>query len=121
MNNTKDKSFEELIAEAPHSYPITDMEIAIITKVFTLSRAIHNGVIADDKGRYHRITESGLDFFVELHNFLVDIIKEDSEAIRKMDYVIDLINNVEQVNKAAHTVGKGGAVNNLRSVNCATK
>lgn len=118
MNNTtENKSFEELVKEAPHSYPITDMEIALITKLFTLSDVIHSGLICDEKGHYHKVTEAGLDFFTDLHNFLVDIVKEDSEAIRKMDYVTDLIKTVQQNNKAARTVGKGGAVNNFRTVN----
>lgn len=118
MNNTtKDKSFKELISEAPHSYPITDMEIALITKLFTLSSVIHSGLLCDEKGHYHKVTEEGIDFFTDLHNFLVDIVKEDEDAIRKMDYVTDLIKTVEQHNKAAHTVGKGGAVNIFRNVN----
>lgn len=118
MNNTtNEKSFEELIAEAPHSYPITDMEVALITRLFTLSDVIHSGLICDEKGHYHKVTEEGLDFFTDLHNFLVDIVKEDSEAIRKMDNVSDLIKTAQQCNKAAHAVGKGGAVNIFRNVN----
>lgn len=118
MNNTtENKSFEELVSEAPHSYPITDMEIALITKLFTLSDVIHSGLVCDEKGHYHKVTEEGLDFFTDLHNFLVDIIKEDKDAIRKMDYVTDLIQTVKQNNKAAHTVGKGGTVNIFRNVN----
>lgn len=118
MNNTtKDKSFEELIAEAPHSYPITDMEISLITKLFTLSDVIHSGLVCDEKGHYHKVTEEGLDFFTDLHNFLVDIVKEDIEAIRKMDYVADLIKTVQQNNKVARTVVKGGTVNIFRNVN----
>lgn len=118
MNNTtKEKSFEELVAEAPHSYPVTDMEVALITRLFTLSDVIHSGLVCDEKGHYHKVTEAGLDFFTDLHNFLVDIIKEDSEAIRKMDNVTDLIKTVQQNNKSARTVGKGGAVNIFRTVN----
>lgn len=118
MNNTtENKSFEELVNEAPHRYPITDMEIALITKLFTLSDVIHSGLVCDEKGHYHKVTDEGLDFFTDLHNFLVDIIKEDEDAIRKMDYVTDLIKTVQQNNKAAHTVGEGGAVNIFRNVN----
>ena len=110
MNSTtKEKNFEELVKEAPHSYPVTDMEVALITRLFTLSDAIHTGLICDEKGHYHKVTEAGLDFFTDLHNFLVDIIKEDSEAIRKMDNVSDLIKTVQQHNKTARTVGKGGS------------
>lgn len=117
MNNEKEKSFEELIEEAPHRYPVSDMEVALIARLFTLSEVIHSGLVCDEKGHYHKVTDSGLDFFTDLHNFLVDIIKEDEDAINKMDIVTDLIKTVEQGNKAARTVGKGGAVNIFRSVN----
>lgn len=118
MNNKKEKDFEELIKEAPHRYPISDMEIALIRRVFSLSRAIHSGLMSDEKGHYHRITETGLDFFTDLHNYLVDIIKEDEYAIEKMDYVIDLITLAEKNDKPAHDIGKGGAVDIFRNVDC---
>lgn len=118
MNNTtEEKNFEELVAEAPHRYPLTDMEIALITKLFTLSDVIHSGLVCDEKGHYHKVTDEGLDFFTDLHNFLVDIVKEDEDAIRKMDNVADLIKTVQQNNKATRTVGKGGAVDIFRNVN----
>jgi hypothetical protein len=71
--------------DKPISYPLTDMECALISTVFSYSDMLHSDVLTDDSGCTYRLTKKAKEEIKSIFDLLVGIISRDERAVEKMD------------------------------------
>lgn len=69
----------------PLRLPLTDMECALISTVFSYSDMLHADVLTDEEGRTYRLTKKAKEEIKSVFDLLVGIISRDERAVEKMD------------------------------------